>query len=340
LRKGILQVLKFLVFLSAGIILLWLSFRNIDFKSLADGLREANYAWILLSLAFSFIAYVSRARRWILLIRPLGHNPSLINTFHAVMTGYLANLALPRVGELTRCIALGKKEKMPVDQLFGTVVIERTIDLISLLVIMVIMLLSSGDAIAGFLRESIFIPLQNKVFSAIGSTWILWSVLAILGVISLISLIRYRKNLRKIRIFAKVFDLARGVIHGLKTITTLKRKMEFIFLTVLIWINYALMTWVVVFALENTSQVTLGESIFLLVIGGLAMSAPVQSGLGAYHYIISRGLAFLEGIRIEDGLVYAILTHESQLLLIAIVGTVSFFIIFRKRSPAADAVDI
>ncbi len=339
MRKGILQILKFLTFLAAGILLLWLAFRNIDFDSLVHGLLEANYGWVVLSLVFASLAYVSRVRRWILLIRPLGYNPSFSGTFHSVMTGYLANLALPRLGELTRCIALGRKEKIPVDQLFGTVVIERTIDLISLLVIMVIMLLSSGDAIAGFLRESIFIPLQNKVFSAIGSTWILWSVLAIAGVISMILLVRYRKDLRKIRIFAKVFDLARGVIHGLKTITAMKRKKEFIFHTIFIWINYALMTWVVVFALENTSQVTLGESIFLLVIGGLAMSAPVQSGLGAYHYIISRGLAFLEGIRIEDGLVYAILTHESQLLLVAIVGSVSFFIIFRKRKAPADTAD-
>ena len=234
MRKGILQTLKFLTFLTAGIVLLWLAFRNIDFNNLSNGLKEADYSWVLLSLVFASFAYVNRARRWILLIRPLGYDPPLSSTFHAVMTGYLANLALPRVGELTRCIALGKKEKIPVDQLFGTVVIERTIDLISLLIIMIIMILLSGDAIAGFLRESIFIPLQSKVFSALGSTWILWMVLILLGFAALILLIRYRKNLRKIRIFAKGFDLVRGITHGLKTITALKRKKEFVFLTVFI----------------------------------------------------------------------------------------------------------
>src|SRR5665811_2396075 len=162
----------------------------------------------------------------------------------------------------------------------------------------------------------------------------LWTVLFSIGVITLFLMIRYKKHLRKIRFFSKMFDLARGIIHGLKTITNLKRKWEFIFHTIFIWINYALMTWVVVFSLESTSHLTFGNSIFILVIGGLAMSALVPSGLGAFHYIVSRGLLFVNGIPIEDGLAYALLTHESQLIFVAIVGAISFFIIFRKeKSP-------
>jgi hypothetical protein len=150
-----------------------------------------------------------------------------------------------------------------------------------------------------------------------------------------ILLVRYKKDLRKIHFFSKMFDLARGIINGLKTITNLKRKWEFLFHTVFIWINYALMTWVVVFSLESTSHLTFGNSIFILVIGGLAMSAPVQSGLGAFHYIVSRGLLIVNGIPLEDGLVYALLAHESQLIFITIIGTISFFIIFRKdKTPA------
>jgi hypothetical protein len=128
-----------------------------------------------------------------------------------------------------------------------------------------------------------------------------------------------------------MFGMGRGIINGLKTITNLKRKWEFIFHTIFIWVNYTLMTWVVVFSLESTAHLTFRDSIFLLVIGGLAMSAPVQSGLGAFHYIISRGLLIVKGIPLEDGLVYALLTHESQLIFVAIIGTIAFFIIFRKE---------
>ena len=330
MKKGILQTLKFIAFFAVGIVLLWFAFRKVNFTRLVADLKEADYSWLLLSVLFGFFAFVSRARRWVLLINPLGYKPSLINSFYALMTGYLANLALPRIGEITRCVALGKKEKIPVDQLIGTVVVERTIDFLSLLLIMIILIFTSGDLISQFLKESILMPVQQKIVSIFGATWVIWVILFSIGVVSLILLIRYKKSLRKIRFFSKMFDLARGIINGLKTITNLKRKWEFIFHTIFIWINYTLMTWVVVFSIESTSHLTFRDSVFLLVIGGLAMSAPVQSGLGAFHYIISRGLLFVKGIPLEDGLVYALLAHESQLIFVAIVGTISFFIIFRK----------
>ena len=333
MKKSLLVVLRFMAFLAIGLILLWLAFRKTDFQRLADDLQFAGYEWVLFGLFFGVIAYISRARRWILLITPLGYKPSLKNSYHAVMTGYLANIALPRLGELTRCVALGKKEKIPVDQLFGTVLIERAVDLISLLFILVIVLFTSGDKIAELLNESIFLPLQNKVADTFGVTWILWAALALVGIVSLLFVIKYRQILRKNKFFRKFFEIGRGIINGLKSITNLERKGEFIFHTILIWVCYAMMTWVVVFALDSTSGVNIGESFFLLVVGGLAMSAPVQGGFGVYHYAISRALIILENISMEDGLAYAVLTHESQLIWIAIAGTISFFLIFKKRAP-------
>jgi len=331
LKKSILQALKFIGFLAVGIILLWFAFGNVDFSKLSEVLAEANYSWLLLSVLFGLFAFISRARRWVLLINPLGFKPSLKNSFYALMTGYLANIALPRIGEITRCVALGKKEKIPVDQLIGTVVVERTIDFLSLLSIMIYLIFTSSDQINIFLKDSILVPIQQKVQSIFGATWILWLILFSITVILFVLMIRYKHNLRKIRFFSKMFDLARGVIDGLKTFTNLKRKWEFLFHTIFIWINYALMTWVVVFAIESTSLLTFTDSIFLLVIGGLAMSAPVQSGIGAFHIAISRGLEFVYNIPREDGLAYALLTHESQLIFVAIIGTISFFIIFRKN---------
>ena len=330
MRKGILQTLKFLAFLAVGLLLLWFAFRNIDFSKLWEELKEADYSWLLLSILFGLIAFLSRARRWVLLINPLGFKPSFRNAFYTMMTGYLANIALPRIGEITRCVALGKKEKIPVDQLIGTVVIERTVDFLSLLTIMVIMIFTSGKQIGLFLKESILVPIQQKVFSIFGNTWELGAILLSLVLITLFIIFRYKKKLRKIRFFSKLFDLARGIINGLKTITNLERKWEFIFHTIFIWFNYVLMTWVVVFSLQSTSHLTMGNSIFILVIGGLAMSAPVQSGLGAFHYIVSRGLLIVFGIPIEDGLAYALLTHEAELISIAVLGAISFFVLLKK----------
>jgi uncharacterized protein (TIRG00374 family) len=296
-----------------------------------EGLKDANYKWVLLSMFFGLFAYISRARRWNILIHPLGYSPTLKSTFYAMMTGYLANLALPRIGEITRCVALGKKEKIPVDQLIGTVVIERTIDLISLLSIMVVLIIIRGEEINEFLRETIFIPLQEKVFSVLGFTWLIWVILVAATVLSLFLLYMYRKKLRKFIFFSKAFDIAKGILNGFKTIASLRSKWEFILHTVFIWFCYTIMTWVVVFAIEPTSDITLGDSIFLLVVGGLGMSVPVQGGIGAFHYAVSRGLAFVEGVSLEDGLVYAFLSHESQLILVIAAGLISFYMIFRKN---------
>ena len=339
MRKGFLQSLKFIAFLFAGLVLLWLAFRNTDFNKLAADLKEANYYWLILSVTLALIAFVSRARRWVLLINPLGFKPTLANSFYALMTGYLANLALPRIGEITRCVALGKKENIPVDQLFGTVIIERTIDFVSLVAITITFFLVSSDRFGQFLQESFFHPIQKQILAS-GITWVFWLIITVILIISFILLIRYKKNLRKIRFFAKIFAISRGIINGLKTITSLERKWEFVFHTIFIWILYALMTWVLVFSLESTSHITFVDSLFLLVIGGLAMSVPVQGGLGIFHLTISHGM-LLMGVPKEDGLIYALLAHESQLILISIIGAISFFIIFKKDKPILiDPLDL
>lgn len=331
MRKPILQTLKFVAFLAIGLVVLWVAFRNTDFKRLAEVLKKADYLWLLLSILFGFFAYVARALRWNILIKPLGYKPSPYSSYHAVLTGYLANLALPRLGEITRCVALGKKEKIPVDQLIGTVIIERTVDLISLLLIMTGVLLISSTQVVEFMNESIFLPLREKLIIVLGISWILWAAVFAIMILAFVLLLKYKKKLRQVRLFAKIFNTARGVINGLKTITTLEKKWAFIFYTLFIWTNYAMMTWVVVFCIDSTSSISFGESVFLLVIGGLAMSAPVQSGFGVFHYAVSRAVVILENVSIEDGLAYALLSHESQLIFTVILGTISFYLIFRKK---------
>jgi hypothetical protein len=315
------------------LLLLWLAFKDVNFSKVGEGLRKANYYWLLLSLLFALLAYISRARRWVLLINPLGYKPSLKNSFYAMMTGYLANIALPRVGEISKCVALGKKEEIPVDQLIGTVVIERTIDFFSLVIIMILMVIIDGKIVGPFLVDNIYLNIQNKLAAIFGAAWIFWLALAFAGFLVLFLIIRYKEKLRKIRFFSKLFDIAKGVIQGLKTITIIERKWEFIFHTIFIWLCYTLMTWVVVFTIESTSGLDFSDSIFLLVVGGLAMTAPVQSGMGAFHLTMQLALYVVYGISKEDGLIYAILSHESQMLFGIILGTYSFYALLKKKPP-------
>lgn len=264
------------------------------------------------------------------MIRPLGYNPGLKNTYNALLAGYLINFGLPRVGEFSRCVALGKKEKIPVDKLFGTVIAERAFDLLSLFIILFVMILLKSELIGGFLKNDVFFPIKNKIISIFGfSTLFIITVIAVISFLVFITFY-FREKLIKINIIKKIAEFMNGVFNGLKSFLKMKDKPEFIFHTLFIWINYALMSWVIVFMIPSTSHLAFADGIFLLILGSLGMAAPVQGGIGAYHWIVSRGMYAVYNISLEDGLVYATIAHESQLILIAILGTVSIYYLFRK----------
>lgn len=333
LKESFLQAFKLFAFLAIGLLLLFFAFRGINPQLLWNDIKTARYGWILLSLIFAFLAYLLRAWRWMLIIEPIGYKPSFFNTFHAMMTGYLANFALPRIGEITRCASLAKKENIPVDKLVGTVIVERVIDLLSLFILLVLLLILKFDTFGNFISNSILIPIRDKLSEYLIFSWIIWIILLI--IITLIFILYYlyfRETLGKFNAFNKFKNIVKGIISGLKSVYKMKRKSLFFLQTVVIWTFYLLMTWVVVFSLPATSDLKLIDAVFILVIGTLGMAAPVQSGIGAFHWIVSRGLfAVYPGISLEQGLAFATVTHGSQALFAIAVGTVSVFILLYRK---------
>ncbi len=327
MKKTAIQAVKFTAFLILGLLLLYLAFRNINFSELRAELKEADYSWLILALFISALGALSRARRWVLLIRSLGYKPGLVTTFHSTMSGYLANMALPRMGEITRCMMLSRREKIPVDKLVGTVILERTVDLISLFVIMIIVLIIGYDKIGSFFEDKVLGPLADKIMSMTGSSLIF--PLFVTGILILIAATIYllRATIASSKIYIKVKTFFSGVVHGFKSFGNLDSKWEFLFHSVFIWVCYILMTWVVVFVIPSTSHLTLFDGTVILVIGGFGMAAPVQSGLGAFHYMVSNGLLLIYGIPLEKGMAYALISHTSQLIFIAVVGTISMIIL-------------
>ncbi|MFC2103766.1 lysylphosphatidylglycerol synthase transmembrane domain-containing protein [Bacteroidota bacterium] len=329
MKRKIIRAFNFFVFLTIGIILLYLAFKGVDFNTLVNDLKSANYYWVLLSLFFAFIGYVSRAYRWKLLIEPLNYNPPVKNVLYAVMFGYLANLAFPRIGEISRCGALTKSDKIPMDSLIGTVIIERTIDLAVLLLLLFVIFIAKIESFGLFIKENVFIPISKKFISTVDFSIYYWLIIIVV-IGSTIGLFYYfRKRFKRVRIVLKIRRIIRGVISGIKTVTKMRSRKAFLFHTLLIWLMYFLMTYVVIFSIPATHGLKPIDGLFLLVIGGLGMSAPVQGGIGAFHWIISSGLT-LYGISKTDGLVFATIQHESQVLLVLILGTFSVFALFFK----------
>jgi len=297
-------------------------------------LKNADYSWVALSLVFAFFAYLSRAYRWKLLIKPLNFNPSLKNVFYALMVGYISNLAFPRLGEITRCGSLTKTDKIPIDSLIGTVLIERAVDLIVLLIFLFVIFIAKIEYFGSFIKDNIFIPVYHKFIEAVNFPFYYWIMIVVFiaGFIDLFYF--FRKRLKRVVIIHKMRKLLRGVISGVKTVTKMQNRWAFLLHTLIIWVMYFLMTYVVVFSIPATKDLTPIDGVFLLVIGGLGMAAPVQGGIGAFHWIISSGLT-LYGISKTDGLVFATIQHESQVVLVLLLGTASIILLFlnshRKR---------
>jgi len=331
LKKTVIQILKIAAFLALGILLLYFAFRGVAFDELSSTLQKVNFWWIGLSLVFAGISFFSRARRWMLLIEPLGFKPSFKNTYHSLMVGYLSNYALPRLGEVTRCVTLGNREKIPVDSLFGTVIAERVIDLLMLMLILLVLLISWMEKFGAFFGEQVMQPLQEKLMELFGGTWLFWLMVGAAIFFLFLFIYLFRMRLAHFSLLRKISNFLKGILEGLKSIYRMKRKWEFILHSVLIWFLYILMAWVVVFALEELSGLTFIDGMFLLVIGGLGMSAPVTAGFGAYHWITSRGLMFVYGFSLETGSAYAILAHESNSLLTILLGAMSYMILMLSR---------
>jgi hypothetical protein len=306
---------------------LYFSFKGINFKKFSEAFVHANYYWIGLSLILSWLALVIRAYRWNLLLEPLNYKSDTINNYHAVVVGYLANIAFPRLGEITRCATLSKVKKIPVDKLIGTVLTERIFDLLMLFIITGTIIFIKYDFFGGFLNETIFQPLFSNLSKTFDFSTIFWIFLFVFGILTALVIYFYKENLKKVILVRKIWNLGKGVLEGIVSVIRMNKKGQFIICTILIWLMYYLMGYIVFFSLPATSQLTMIDGLFILVIASLGMTAPVQGGFGVFHAIVSLGLT-LYGISREEGLVYAVLVHESQMILIIVLGSLSFLLLF------------
>jgi uncharacterized protein (TIRG00374 family) len=325
-----IAVIKYILVLGIGVGMLWLAFSGVRLKDTIHEIMQANFFWLFMSILTSLVAFYSRALRWNLLIEPLGYKPSAANTTAALMIGYLANLAVPRLGEVTRCGTLSRVEKIPFNSLLGTVIIERIIDVISLLICILLVAINEYSRLGNFLNENIYVPFISKFSTVLNHPFI--TFVASLVLIGIIYLVFRRKN-KEGGITGKIAALGKGIVDGINTIRKMKSPVAFILHTILIWTMYFLMTYLCFSALEATASLDWHAGLFVLVVGGMGMSAPVQGGIGAYHLLVSQGL-ILYGVSLEHGLTFATLMHTSQTLVVILFGGLSFLYLFLKKRNA------
>lgn len=300
--------------------LFWLVYKDQDFNKLLDSLKDVNYWWIALSIFFGILSHLSRAARWRMLARSLDYKPKFYNSFFAVMAGYLVNLAVPRLGEVSRAALINRYEKIPFSQSFGTIVAERVIDLLILFLLTVAILLTNFDVILQFFQNN---PTVGDKFKNI-SVPVNFIIIACAGIVTIIFLfILFRKKIRNHPVYQKIAGFFKNFVEGFKSLGKIKRLPVFIFHSLFIWFMYFLMLYVSFFAFSFTDHLGLNAALVVFVMGSFGMVAPVQGGIGAWHFM-AIGTLIIFGIQQDSAGIFALIVHSVQTLMLLVFGFLSF----------------
>ena len=326
-----------MVFLFLGILLLWLCFRKIDFSEVVGYIKTAKYSWMLLSLACLAISLFFRALRWNILIEALGYKTRVSTTYESVLIAYFANTVFPRLGEVTRCGTLTKKENIPFDKSLGTVISERVLDLVVLFAMALLVILFQWNLL-GSLITSWLNPLIEKIVNnAVLGTLIIVAAIALFAAI--IFIFKKKKHLlSQNRLYQKIASMWNGFVDGIKSIFTMKKKGLFIIYTLLIWGFYVVMTWLPFYMLPETSHLGLTEAVTLLGLATLGVVAPVPGGMGVYHFIGILLLNGFYGISESAAVSFVTINHTSQMIFYLVTGVVAYVVMFfvDRRLPVND----
>ena len=347
--KKIWSASKYYFFLAIGIVLLYLVFKDVNFKWMWNEIKHAHFGWILFSFFLGILAMASRAWRWKIMLEPLGYNPSFINCFNGVAIGYLSNVGLPRMGEVIRCSILNQTNGIPITKLIGTVILERVIDVVMLLSLILVVFFSQIDRFGKFFMTEIFGDKLSKLSTTYDDIGHILIPSMFVFFIALFLFLRWAlKKFKGNKVVLKISDFLKGLSDGLISLFKMKRKGAFIFHSLFIWVMYFMMTWVCVYSYNPTSALNAMDGLFLMVVGGLGMTAPVQGGFGAFHYLVEKALLLYDikpsidsitGAELRPGLVFATIVHSTQFIMILLLGVIALILVAvgKKKKNAKEA---
>ena len=336
--KHLLTFLKYALLLGISGALMWYAVRGQNLASIGHYIRTANYFWLGLSLLISALGYFSRAYRWQMQLNASSTPAPFWKVYHAMMVGYLANLVLPRMGEVIRCSVLRRTAGVPVQVALGTVVTERVIDVLMLLSLLGATLLLDFNTFWGFFNDKLLggkadtiarNPMPLLIAGAIG-------LLLLAGVGY--TLFRNLERLRQNALFNKATLFVKGLLAGVFSILKLENKGLFLFHTFFTWFVYYILDYLAFFCFPETYGLGAKAGLAVLTFGAFGMAAPVAGGIGPFHVMV-QGILLAYGISKEAGIAYALVVHGAQTLLVVVLGGISFVAVALadKGSVVAEA---
>lgn len=330
MKKTLTTLLQYVVFLGFGIAIIYYMSGKLtpaEKQEMLDALVGVRYWLLIPTLVAGSFSHYFRAMRWKLLLEPLHIRPATINVTLSVLIGYLANLVIPRAGEVAKCTVLARYEKVPADRMVGTIVAERAFDLACLVLVTVIAFTAQADIIGDYAHD-LFSKMSTK-------TNVLMIALAgIVAVVLLLAAIYQRVKHSKVGRFIK------GLGDGVRSILHLKKRGAFLLYTVLIWSMYLVQIWLGFKAMAATDELGFLAGLVVLVFGSIGMIT-TQGGIGAYTYLVAKILLFY-GISEAAGQAYGWMSWLVQTFIILILGITALIalpIYNRRKSHGQNTVD-
>jgi glycosyltransferase 2 family protein len=334
--KQIKKILQVILPLALAGLLFWWVYRDWNFQALADAFRSGvHYEWFIVSLLLSILSMVLRGLRWQQLLDPVCPGARKSVTILSIFVGYAANMLFPRAGEVARCGILKKVDGISFTKSLGTVITERVFDVICLLVITLLAVFLQVDVFRDFFTKN---PDSLAKWQGLLASPYLWG--AFIAFVVLVVLLW--RPIRKLPFYGKARDLILHLWVGMKSITTLQHPILFIFYSIAIWGCYFLMFCIVKYFF--TWDMPLGILVLLsgFVMGSFGVVAPVQGGIGAYHFMVIYTLVFY-GISSTDAGIYALVAHGLQAIFTLVTGLIAYvwvqFIGRTKPFSSGDSVE-
>ena len=330
------KVIKYALSTAVAAVLLYFSFRGVDWTAFIEGVRNCRWWYVVLAMFASVAAFFFRSERWRILLHPFDATLDPLSTFNGVNIGYLANFVFPRIGEVVRCGLISRRSTMrhpsdpenavTFDKAVGTVLLSRVWDIIVVFLLLGMLLASRWDKFGSFFADSMWRPIREN-FSR-GT--ILAAVAALLvAVIFIWALLHCSGRGGFLR---RAADFCRGIGDGFRSFLRMDAKGAFMLYTVLIWAMYWLMSMSVLWAMPQMDSMTWVDAFFVTLAGSVAWMVPVPGGFGAYHGLVALALSSIYGFAWDTGLLCATLNHEAQTITMLLCGTISYFIeITRKQ---------
>ena len=310
--------------LLSGAILYWM-YRGFDFHSISDVLfHKMNWIWMLLSFPFGILAQAFRGWRWRQTLEPIGETPRNSTAVNSIFLSYAVSLVVPRMGEFARCGVLKHYDGISFPKAIGTVVTERAIDSLLVLLIALLTFLSQIPIFTRFFAKTgTRIDTLFMCFSLTG-----WLVTALCGIAVLV-LLYYL--LRRLSFINKVKGTLKGIWQGVSSLKDVRNIPLFLFYTLAIWVSYFLHYYLTFFCFSATSSLSLSCALVTFIVGSIAVIVPTPNGAGPWHFAV-KTMLILYGVGETDALYFVLIVHTVQTFLVILLGLYAWIALaFTKR---------